>query len=403
MRIDLKELLRLIEDDKTGILSIKSKNKNPSNANDRLISAFQEINTFIREKGRNPEANKNNMSEFKLYSRLKTFKEDDSKAKIVKEYDEFSLLISSKKIRSLQDIFNDDDSDFFKDDLNSIFNLTHVPKTSSASPDYIARRKACKDFFKYEHLLKQCQKDLSIKKRKIRPFKKKITNPIKEGLFFILKGVLLYVAKVGPSEIINSHTNARLRCIFENGTESDMLMRSLANELYKNGRIVTELKDRLLDEFNNITLEDTEAGYIYVVNSLSDKPAIASIKNLYKIGFSQTNIKDRLKNAHQDPTFLMAPVKPIISYKCFNMNPQKLELLLHRFFGKACLDIDIFDEKGKRCNPREWFVAPLHAIEQAIHLILNGNITKYHYAVEQQEIAPNNFISTIDPIQTGEK
>ncbi|NGX29186.1 MAG: hypothetical protein K940chlam4_00013 [Candidatus Anoxychlamydiales bacterium] len=399
MRMDLKELLKLIEDDKTGILSIKSKNKNHSNANDRLISSFQEINNFIREEGREPKVNTHDIQEFKLHSRLKTFKEDDSKAKIVKEYDEFSLLNSSKKITSLQDIFNDDDSDFFKDDPNSIFNLTHVPKTSPASPDYIARRKTCKDFFKYEHLLKQCQTDLSIGKRKIRSFKQKITNPIQEGLFFILKGVLLYVAKVGPSEVINGHTNARLRCIFDNGTESDMLMRSLEKELYKNGRIVTELEDKLLDEFDNISPEDTEAGCIYVVKSLSDKPAIASIKNLYKIGFSQTNIKDRLKNAYQDPTFLMAPVKPIISYKCFNMNPQKLELLLHRFFGKACLDIDIFDEKGKRCNPREWFIAPLHAIEQAIHLILNGTITKYHYEVEQQEIMPNN----LDPIQTGEK
>ncbi len=399
MRMDLKELLRLIEDDKTGILSIKSKNKNQSNRNARIVASFQKINNFIREKGRHPEANKNDISELKLYLSLKAFKKNDNNAKVVKEYDEFSLLNSSKQITSLQDIFNDDDSDFFNDDPNSIFNLTHVPKTSPASPDYIARRKPCKDFCKYEHLLKQCQKDLSIGKRKIRSFKQKITNPIKEGLFFILKGVLLYVAKIGPSEVINGHTNARLRCIFDNGTESDMLMRSLANELYKNGRIVTEHEDKLLSAFNNITPEDNEAGYIYVVKSLSDKPAIASIKNLYKIGFSQTNIKDRLKNAHQDPTFLMAPVKPIISYKCFNMNPQKLELLLHRFFGKACLNIDIFDEKGKRCNPREWFVAPLHAVEQAIHLILNGTITKYHYETEQQEIVPNN----LDPIQTGEK
>jgi hypothetical protein len=61
------------------------------------------------------------------------------------------------------------------------------------------------------------------------------------------------------------------------------------------------------------------------------------------------------------------------------MNPQKLELLLHNVFGKVCLNVDIFDLEGNRHTPREWFVAPLNVIEEAIKLIISGEIVNYKY------------------------
>ena len=387
--MDVQKLLQLIESDEHKILSIKSKTTNTLTSEDRLIASFQEINKFIRKKKREPRANRNEIQEFKLYTRLNEFRANDDKAKIVKKYDEFSLLKNIKQITSLNDIFQDDDLGLFKDDPNSIFNLKHIPKPSIATPDYIAKRKPCKDFENYEHLFKQCQNDLSTGKRHIMPF----ANIIEKKHFYVLKGILLYVAEMGPSEIVNGRTNARLRCIFENGTESDTLMRSLSAELYKNGKLVTENEDRLLDGFDNVMPEDTEAGYIYIVKSLSTLPQITSFNNLYKIGFSRNPPQERLKNANQDPTFLMAPVKLIISYRCFNINPQKLELLLHRFFGEACLDINVFDDKGKCHKPREWFIASIQTIEQVIKLILNGNIGKYHYNIEQQEIIFNESIA----------
>lgn len=378
--MDLKTLITLIEDDEYGILSIKTAQSKQCNSNEHLISRFEEINKFVRENRRLPEPDKD-IQEFKLYQRLKELNSDKSKISDLQRYDEFNLLTYFQKPSSIEDILKDEAADFLEDQ-SDIFNLTHIPKTPINLPDYVAKRKPCTDFENYETLFKQCQGDLSAGKRKTLPF----SNPIEKGLFFVLKGVLLYIADVGLSRITNGHTNARLRCIFENKTESDVLMRSLAAELYKDGRLVTEHQDRLLDKLNKISLEDKEAGYVYVVKSLSKSQKISSISNLHKIGFSKTLPDKRIKNAHRDPTFLMAPVTLVDCYRCFNLNPQKLELLLHRFLGKTCLNIDVYDSKEKRHTPREWFIVPLHVIEQVIQLIRENTIDKYRYDLEKQEV-----------------
>lgn len=119
--------------------------------------------------------------------------------------------------------------------------------------------------------------------------------------------------------------------------------------------------------------------FIYILKSKSDKPEIKEIENLYKIGFSKIAVEDRIKNASQEPTYLMSDVRIITAYKCYNMNPHKLEQLLHVFFGSSCLNIDVFDNQGQRHTPREWFIAPLDVIEQTIKLIINGDIIKYRY------------------------
>jgi hypothetical protein len=165
-----------------------------------------------------------------------------------------------------------------------------------------------------------------------------------------------------------------------------MLLRSLARELYKNGRRITEHEDRLMDDLNNITDEDGQTGFIYILRSLSTDPQITSLKDLYKIGFSTVPVKERVKNAEDDPTYLMAKVHILETFECYNLNPQKLELLLHRFFGKVCLDADVFDREGKRYMPREWFIAPLPVIEEAIELIISGKIIDYVYDEESKLI-----------------
>ncbi|MGB6129474.1 MAG: GIY-YIG nuclease family protein, partial [Psychrilyobacter sp.] len=117
----------------------------------------------------------------------------------------------------------------------------------------------------------------------------------------------------------------------------------------------------------------------YVLTSKSTDERIASIDNLFKIGYSKNEVENRIKNAENEPTYLMAPVSIVTSWKCYNMNPQKLEQLLHVFFGTTCLNIDVIDNTGKRCTPREWFIVPLKVIEQAIELIISGEIIKYRY------------------------
>jgi len=381
--LDKDDLLRLIADDDTGLLQVRPKATGAVTADERLVSSFDEIKQFVSEKGREPTAG-NGVQEHRLYARLKGFRESKEKIEALKPLDALGLLPDQvREIKTINDIFDDDDLGILKDDAESIFTLKHVPKDIE-QPDFIAQREPCADFADFEEKLKQCQADLTARKRKLLPFRNE--QDIHEGFFFVLRGVLLYVAKVAEREVINGKTNARLRCIFENGTESNMLLRSLARELYKDGRRVTEHGDRLLAGFDNITAEDQESGYIYVLRSLNQKPEIQSVHNLYKIGFSRVPVEERIKNAAEEPTYLMAPVKIVTVYQCYNMNPQKLELLLHTFFGSSCLNIDIFDGAGQRHTPREWFIAPLEIIEQAIHFLLNGEIVNYRYDPERQEI-----------------
>jgi hypothetical protein len=184
--------------------------------------------------------------------------------------------------------------------------------------------------------------------------------------------------------------DGRTKCIFENETESNMLYRSLAKILYVNGRVVTQNIDKInkdfIENFSDITNEDEEAGYIYVLKSKSNDKQISSIHNLYKIGYSKIEVEERIKNAEKEPTYLMAPVTIKGAWKCFNMNPQKLEQLLHNFFGNSCLELDVFDEKGKRHTPREWFIVPMKVIEQTIELIINGKIINYKFDAENMTI-----------------
>lgn len=169
-----------------------------------------------------------------------------------------------------------------------------------------------------------------------------------------------------------------------------MLKRSVEKILYINGKVVSENSDKVnsdfLEKFNNVNDEDEAAGYIYILRSKSDKPEIKELNNLFKIGFSKTSVEERIKNASVEPTYLMADVKVVMAYQCYNMNPQKLEKLVHGFFGRACLNIDVFDKNGNRHSPREWFIAPLHVIEQAIHYIIAGTIINYKYDFDTEEI-----------------
>ena len=382
--MDKEDLQKLIEDDDLGLLNVKPKQSAVATADERLITSFTQINQFVSENGKEPQSG-NGIQEHQLYARLKGIRDSVEKMEALANLDEHGLLnVERKEISSIDDIFEDDDLGILGSEAESIFTLKHVSKETTM-PDYVASRKPCKDFDTFELKFIQCQADLASNKRKLWPFKNE--QQIQKGYFFVLKGVLLYIAEVGDFEKgSNGKKNARLRCIFENGTESDMLLRSLAAELYKDGRRVTEHEDRLLDGFSNITEEDEETGYIYVLRSLSGKPEVQSIEHLYKIGYSTVPVEQRIKNAENEPTYLMASVHIVEAYQCYNMNPQKLEQLLHNFFGSSCLNIDIFDGDGKRHTPREWFIAPLDIIEQAIHFVLNGDIVNYRYDPDKQEI-----------------
>lgn len=396
----------IFNNDPLGLLIVKPKKSNTRTADERLLASFQEINDFVANNNKEPEPNPSNISEYQLYSRLKSMREDMEKVEQLKSHDIHNLLpeieISQvnepkaeynkpKEISSLDDILGDDSLDILGGDDAGLFDFKHTPKDyERAQADFIARRKSCKDFDKYEQLLKDVQKDLAEGKRKLIDFKQ---DNLQEKAFYVHNGVLFYLEEINIShkehykeDGTRVREDGRTRCIFENGTESNMLKRSVEKILYANGRVVTENIDKVnegfIESFSSITDEDEEAGYIYVLKSKSTDERVSSIQDLYKVGYSKTDVEERIKNAEKEPTYLMAPVRIKGAWKCFNMNPQKLEQLLHNFFGNSCLEIDVFDEKGKRHTPREWFIAPFEVIEQAIELIINGKIVKYRFDAE---------------------
>lgn len=383
--MDKDDLLKIIEDDELGLLSVKSKTST-NTADERLVTSFQEICDFVKQHNRLPEANRSDMREMQLHSRLNGLRQDAKKCESLRDYDGQGILGEPKKIESLEDVFEDDDLGLLQDEADNIFVLKNVPAKEVTAPEYVAKRKSCKDFDKFEHLFKQCQQDLSTGQRTLSQFSDALE--IHTGDFFVLKGMLVYVAEEGEPELAAyGAVNIRLRCIFDNGTESNMLMRSLAARLYEQaGSRVSVRLDQLTRRVNEVTDEDQLTGYIYVLRSKSDRAEIKAIKNLYKIGFATTTVEERIKNASQEPTYLMAPVSIVTTFHCYNLNTHKLETLLHHFFGKACLDLDVYDKNGRRCIPKEWFVAPLDIITKAVEMFISGEIVEYRYDEKNQKI-----------------
>jgi len=278
-------------------------------------------------------------------------------------------------INSLDDILNSDTFgilDTKKEEVD-IHTLVNVPKIDKdrADADFVARREKLEDFEKYEPMFIQCQKDLKEGTRKIVP---SIESRLEIGTFCVLDGVLLFIKDIEKGFLGNSgKINRRTSLVFENGTKSHMLLRSLGKRLKDSGDMITELDSDRIDG------NDKQNGFIYILKSLSNEDVIATKKNLYKIGFSTTTVETRIKNASQDPTYLMADVQTVSAYEVYNVNPHKLEQLIHQFFGNSCLDIDIIDGNGKLHRPREWFIAPLNVIDEAIELIVSGEIINYRF------------------------
>ncbi len=276
-------------------------------------------------------------------------------------------------------------------EADTILNLRHVTKPVD-QPDFVAKRKACKEFDRFEPLFRQQQSGLKNGTKILRPFVGE--RQIAPGEFFLLQGMLVYVANIGNWERKNfGNKNARSYCVFENGTESNLLVRSLAAALWKTEGSM-QVVDALQEEINlegdqpgreNIGEEDRQTGWIYLLKSLSRDPQISGIENLYKIGYSTQPVEERIKNAVQEPTYLMADVQIVTTFQTYNLNPQKLEHLLHTFFAEARLEIEQFDGERER-NPEEWFIVPLHWIETAVQMLVSGDVLGYRYDAVKQEI-----------------
>ena len=262
-----------------------------------------------------------------------------------------------------------------------ITELRHVRTSDEKrAAEEIANRQKCEDFDQFKPLFHQVQKEIDSGVRETRPFELKAE--IRPGSWFIVGGQKAYVAEMG--EVFTNaqgRTDARLRVIFDNGTESGMLMRSLQRALHKDeaGRRITDPVAGPLfsDQYSE---DDQVAGTIYVLRSKSDNPIVAASRDLiHKIGVTSTPIQQRIAGARLQPTFLMADVELVTTYELYNINRRKLEHLIHQVFEPARLDIQIKDRFGQRVVVREWFLVPLFVINEAVEKIRDGSISRFRY------------------------
>jgi hypothetical protein len=365
---------------------------------ERIIAGFEEIQRFVEQHGRPPQHGEDRDIFERLYAvRLDRLRELADCRAIIEPLDSQGLLAGEQF--APVGVPDDIDDDELLAQLGvegaaagDITELRHVRSAEEKrAAEEIANRQRCEDFDKFKPLFAQVQADIENGIRQTRPFELKAE--IQPGSWFIVGGQKAYVAEAGETFTnAQGKSDARLRVIFDNGTESNLLMRSLQRALNKDeaGRRITDPVAGPL--FSGSQAEDDQAsGTIYVLRSKSDHPIVAANRDLvHKIGVTNMDVAQRIAGARLQPTFLMADVEIVATYKLYNLGRTKLENLIHRIFGPARLDIEIKDRFGNPIVPREWFLVPLFAINEAVEKIKDGTITGYAYDPKTASLKPGS-------------
>ncbi len=360
---------------------------------ERIIAGFEDIQKFVSAHGRVPQHSEEGDIFERLYAvRLQRLRELPEAVDLLAGLDTGGLLTGKDVAPISEDL--DDDALLaalgITVEASPLTELKHVRSNAERkAAEDIANRKRCEDFETFKPLFEKVQRELESGERETRPFELKAE--IQKGRFFIVEGQKAYVAEMGEQTLTDQgRTDARLRVIFDNGTESNMLMRSLQRALNKDetGRRITESVAGPL--FADAPEEgDSTTGTIYVLRSKSDHPMVAENRELvHKIGVTTLGVEKRIAGAQLQPTFLMAPVEVVATYELYNINQTRLENLIHRIFGNAQLNIEIADRFGRPVIPREWFLVPLFVIDEAVQRIKDGTITKFYYDPKLARLAP---------------
>ena len=353
---------------------------------ERIIAGFEEIQRFVKEHGCSPQHGEDQDIFERLYAvRLDRISEMQECRDLVAPMDHQGLL-SGQPNALMTDAAEIDDDALLAElgievEASAITELKHVRSTAEKkAAEDIANRDRCEDFATFRPLFEQVQKELKSGLRETRPFEMKAE--IEKGRFFIVGGQKAYVAEKGEVTINDQgRTDARLRVIFDNGTESNMLMRSLQRAMNKDdaGRRITDPSAGPL--FSDQTMDGDEAsGTIYVLRSKSEHPLVVANRNLvHKIGVTNMSVEKRIAGAPLQTTYLMAGVEIVATYELYNINRTKLENLIHRIFDPSRLEIEIMDRFGRPVTPKEWFLVPIFAINDAVEKIKDGTIADFFY------------------------
>lgn len=354
---------------------------------ERIIAGFEDIQRFADEHGRAPRHSGADIFERIYAVRLDRLRELPECGDLLAGLDRQGLLQETRDAGNDQSPEALDDEALLAelgvdaDDGDDLTQLKHVkPKAEITPADEVAQRTPCREFDRFEPLFEAVRRDLKAKTRRAARFQKDAS--VDAGEFFILGGQLAYVVELGePFLTRERRTNLRLRVIFDNGTESQPLLRSFQRSLYKDeqGRRVSDPDAGPL--FGEAPSEgDEQSGTVYVLRSKSDHPDVATNRKfIHKIGVTGGSVEKRVSNAKLDPTFLFADVEVVAKYFLYNISRHKLEQLLHRIFDAARLEIEIPDRFGNPVKAREWFMVPLTVIDEAIQRIKSGTIAGCRY------------------------
>ncbi|MBD8546034.1 GIY-YIG nuclease family protein [Sphingomonas sp. CFBP 8760] len=358
-------------------------------AGDDVTRLFLDIVAFRERTGRSPDGKARAPDEMRLGVRLDSFRRDAQKVERLKHIDQYGLL-EAPRTQSFSEVVpaSIDDLIAAGDDLLSTpedhifeFRATPAPPPKSET-DSIAERIRCKDFDLFQPIFDACVADIANGARNTVPTSS--TYQIEVGDMFVIGGALAYIADV-DRHTRNDRGDARLRIIYDNGSESDHLLRSFGKALYRaeNSRRVFKPDAGPLFEGGKPSV----TGRVYVAKTLSTNPALVELaEHILKIGSTTESAASRVAGASADPTFLLAEAKIMDEYETRGVPPKKIEGLLHRFFGAACVDVQLPDRFGRSVDPREWFMVSRSSVEEAMRLIATKALHLYRYDTAADQI-----------------
>ena len=391
--------------DALGVESQQKKTATRSPREERIIAGFEEIQRFVEENSRLPAHGEDKDIFERLYAaRLDQIRNKDESRSTVLELDHQGLLDATPD--EIETNADDLDDSALLAQLGvdarpegDITKLKHVkPRMDVRAAEEIANRTRCEDFDEFQPLFENVQKELDQKVRITLPFKD--NADVNKGDLFILTGQKVYVAEVGEEFIAEyGRPDSRLRVIYDNGTESDILMRSLQRALNKDptGRRISDPSAGPLfsGEYDQ---DDLATGTIYVLRSKSDHPLVAENREIvHKIGVTGGDVEKRIANATLDPTFLLSEVEIVATYELYNINRTKLENLLHRVLESSRLEIQIKDRFGHPVVPREWFLVPLFVIDEVVEKLKHGTLKDYFYNAELARLERHRTVKERQP------
>lgn len=355
-------------------------------SSDRLIAGFQEILEFVANKGRLP---KDTPEEASLFHKWKGLLKSEVKIERCRPFDDLGIFPQPFEVAAepepeyrkelteeeqLESILNDP---LFSDDKDGVdLGLFEIPEyirerlEVRKEAEYVGKRRPCEDFEKYADKFREIHQGLKIGKYR---FEKFSVKNLKVGNFFVEDGMIGYLAAF-EDKGMNSHgdRDGRTRVIYENGSESDIKYKTITKNLSVTGYSVIDCSDMVSEGLVTVSEKDVESGTIYVLRSRSTRPEIASIKNLFKIGFTATTVESRIANARKEPTYLCADVEVVATWKVYNVKSSTFEALIHKLFAPVQLQVTV---DGLR--PMEWFIVPLKVIEEAINAIIKRKKIQY--------------------------